>query len=84
MNYAKILSERYAIDDEVIKKFIKQIMKENGFSTLDQVCDFLLRQFVTVPDTHPNYEPYRYMYARIKQMLREEQGGIANVYKSRR
>ncbi|WP_288129419.1 hypothetical protein [Microbulbifer sp.] len=84
MNYAQILSERYGVDDQAVKKYIEQMMKDNGFSTLEQTCDFLLRKFVTLPDIHPNYEFYRYMYARIKQMVREEQGGISNVYKSRR
>lgn len=71
------------LNKPLILEMVEQIKTENGFQSLTEVHRHLMDQLVNLPMTHKNWHVANNVCAEVKKMIRQEQGGLTNVYQKR-
>ena len=71
------------LNKPLILEMVEQVKAENGFQSLIEVHRHLMDQLVNLPMTDKNWHVANDVCAEVKKMIRQEQGGLTNVYQKR-
>mgnify|MGYP000748198498 CR=1 FL=1 len=78
--YQKLSKQQHEISEAFIHEFIDLMKKTHNCKTLQDCRDVVMREMLAAPTDQKNWHPMREIYAKLKQMVRNESGGINNVY----
>lgn len=79
--YQQMMNDQREVTDEVIREFINVTKNQNGFTTIRECRDLVMRALLTSNCSDQQRQRMRGVYAKLKRMtLMEERGEITSVY----